>query len=87
MLYGTNAWQVNNSYARGFFAACCACGTNHRIEMRPIVEEQILDEHTTRPYSMCVIIECKECGQVVHVLTDGSSHIVKDSDRITDVSK
>jgi len=83
MLYGTNAWEINNSHSRGFFTSCCACGTNHRIEMRPVLTNEVQGEWTTRPYTMFTEIHCLECNQIVHVLADGTSKIVQKSDHIT----
>lgn len=67
MLYGTNAWEVNCSYARGFKAICCACGWSSYVKI-------------DAPSVRCVIIECmrKECGQIVQI-TDGEDEIIRPS--------
>jgi len=87
MLYGTNAWEVNNSYARGFTMTCAACGTGHMIKVLPILTNIVEDECTTRPYTMYVIIECEACEQVVHVLPDGTSKIVRRSKKHCDATE
>ena len=79
MLFGTNAWEINFSHSRGFFMVCAGCGTNNKIEMLPVLSNQVEGEYTTRPYQLYVIIECKHCDQIVHVLPDGTSVMVKES--------
>jgi len=71
MLFGTNAWEVNFSYPRGFKAICCACGWGSHINI-------------DAPSVGCVIIECKreECGQIVSIV-DGESEIDRESKHIT----
>jgi hypothetical protein len=71
MLFGTNAWEVNNSYARGFKMICCACGWASFVNI-------------DAPSVNCAIIECKreECGQVVQI-TDGEAEIIKPSKHIS----
>jgi hypothetical protein len=71
MLFGTNAWEINFTYPRGFKAICCACGWSSHVNI-------------TAPSVRCVIIECKreECGQVVQI-TDGEDEIIKQSKYIS----
>ena len=67
MLFGTEAWEINHSYSRGFFCVCCACGWNSYVKI-------------DAPSVRCVIIECtrEECGQQV-MIVDGKSEIWKES--------
>lgn len=71
MLYGTDAWEVNCSYARGFKTICCACGWSSYVNI-------------DAPSVRCVIIKCEreECGQEV-MIVDGKSEIWKPSKHIT----
>jgi hypothetical protein len=83
MLYGTDAWEVNMSYPRGFVTICCACGKGQGIDLRgEMFNPQAENEFTTAPVQMCVIIECKECSQIVRVFPGGRSQIIQESDRV-----
>lgn len=82
MLHGTNCWEVNCSFPRGFVTICSACGKGQGISMRgDMYDPQKENDFTTAPSQLCVIIECKECNQVVRVFPDGTSQIIEESDR------
>ena len=83
MLFGTNAWEVNSSYPRGFVSVCCACGKGQGVTVRgEMWEPEKENDLTTAPNQLCAIIECKECNQVVRVLGDGVSQIIVESDNV-----
>jgi hypothetical protein len=83
MLFGTDAWEVNMSYPRGFVTICSACGKGQGVELRgDMWEPEKENDLTTAPSQLCVIIECKECNQVVRVFGDGTSRILVQSDRV-----
>ncbi len=79
MLFGTDCWEINFSRSRGFFMVCAGCGTNNKIDLRPELNNEVEGDLYTRPYALYAIIECRECDQVVHVLPDGTSIMVKES--------
>ena len=82
MLYGTTAWKVNMSYPQGFVIICSACGKGQGISVRGDMWEPDKNDFTTAPSQLCVIIECKECHQVVRIWPDGKSQILEESDKV-----
>lgn len=81
MLFGVKVGDITfSSESKGFFAVCCACGTNHKIKTYPYLGPVgITKENITGAHQMYVIIECKECDQIVHVYQDGTSEIIQES--------
>jgi hypothetical protein len=83
MLHGTTAWEVNMSHPRGFITICSACGKGQGVSLKgDMYDPQKENDFTTAPSQLCVIIECRECGQVVRVFPEGSSQILTKSDRV-----
>ncbi len=88
MLFGTDGWEVNNSYARGFMALCAACGTAHRVKITPeLTHFENSDEGlkclATGALELYAIIECEECDQVVRINPDQTSEIIRESKHVT----